>query len=301
MLYVLKPDKITKEDVKLVGGKGANLGELVQAEFPVPECFFISVDAYYKFLEFNDLQYHISNIISKIDFSDINSLKKGSNEIVDLILNSRMPPQIKDEIATAYKDMMYAKFPSIEFIKAGRELPFVAIRSSAITEDIQKASSAGQYESFLNVRGYENVIYNVIKCWASLFTARAMYYRKKYGQPLETGIGVIVQRMVNADRSGVAFTVDPANPVEGKNNIIMEGCFGLGETLVQGQVEPDYYIVDKETGKIIEKRIGKKIIQRVRDYASGTTVQQPVPPDKISAQVLADSEITALAAYLASL
>jgi pyruvate,water dikinase len=177
------------------------------------------------------------------------------------------------------------------------DLPFVAVRSSGIMEDIEKASSAGQYETFLNVKGEENLIKAVQKCWASLYTARVMYYRNKNNQPQDTSIGVAIMRMVNSEGSGVVFTVDPTNPKEGSNHIIIEACWGLGESLVQGIVQPDKYVVDKTTGDILDKFIGKKNTEMVRDVMYGVNVRRSIPLDRIEKQVLSDYEIVALAAY----
>lgn len=294
MRYVLYPENVGKNDVQIVGGKAANLAELIKSGFPVPECFFVTVEAFRKFLAENELEPRIRKVLSEIDFSDQESIMRASSEIKRMILEAEMPGSVKDEILKAYSSMMYADgSEEIEFIKAGRDFPFVAVRSSATTEDVEKASSAGQQETYLNVRGGENVCYSVQKCWASLFTPRAIYYRHKHGQK-DAGIGVIVQRMVNSEKSGVMFTVDPANP---KNrNIVIEAVFGLGETIVQGEVTPDRYVVDRETGEILEKKLGRKIVERVRD-PTGKTVKREVEPERVEAQVLSDEEIVKTAAY----
>jgi len=296
MQFVLKAKDIGKRDVKKVGGKGAHLAELINAGFPVPEAFFITIDAYEKFLEFNELKEKILKIIKKIDYSDINSLNSVSEEMKNLILKGKMPSEIRNHIIVSYKKLYGAPEIDIDFIKP-LEKPFVAVRSSAITEDIEKASAAGQYETFLNVKGDESLLESVKNCWASLYTSRAIYYRYKHNQPQDTSIGVIVQKMINSEKSGVVFTIDPTNPVEGSNNIIIEACWGLGETLVQGKVEPDRYVVDKRTGKILEKNIGKKLIERVKDPMYSITVERKVLKNKVEAQVLSDNEIVALAAY----
>jgi len=296
MPFVLEPEDIGKGDVKKVGGKGAHLAELINAGFPVPEAFFITTEAYEKFLEFNELKEKILKIIKKIDYSDVNSLSSASEEIKNLILKGKIPSEIQNHIIVFYKKLYGAPEIDIDFIKP-LEKPFVAVRSSAITEDIEKASAAGQYETFLNVKGDENLIESVKNCWASLYTSRAIYYRYKHNQPQDTSIGVIIQRMINSEKSGVVFTIDPTNPIEGSDNIIIEACWGLGETLVQGKVEPDRYTVDKRTGKILEKNIGKKFIERVKDPMYNITVERKVLKNKVEAQVLSDNEIVALAAY----
>ncbi len=207
-----------------------------------------------------------------------------------------MPDKIRNEIIDNYKKLYGAPALNLDFVKP-MDMPFVAVRSSGIMEDIEKASSAGQYETFLNVKGEENLIRAVLKCWASLYTARVIYYRNKNKQPQDTALGVVIQRMVNSEGSGVAFTIDPTNPVQGSNHIMIEACWGLGESLVQGKVEPDRYIIDKTTGDILEKIIGNKKTEMVRDPMYGITVERNVLKDKTNAQVLSDYEIVALAAY----
>jgi len=294
MVYVVTAkDNVTIKDV---GGKCFNLIKLINADFPVPESFFIISKAYEDFIKENDLKGKILGIVKKIDFNDVKSLSSASDEIRKLIVEAKMPDKIKDEIIDSYKKLYGAPPVNLDFVKP-MDLPFVAVRSSGIMEDIEKASSAGQYETFLNVKGEENLIKAVQKCWASLYTARVMYYRNKNNQPQDTSLGVAVMRMINSEGSGVAFTVDPTNPKEGSNQIVIEACWGLGESLVQGRVQPDKYVVDKTNGDILDKFIGKKNTEMVRDVMYGVTITRNVPPDRIEKQVLSDYEIVALAAY----
>jgi pyruvate,water dikinase len=296
MAFVLEPKNLGKKDIKLVGGKAANLGELINAGFPVPEAFFITVEAYDSFVKSSDIKEEILKIIKNINFSDVNSLSTASEEIKKIIVEAEMPSKIKNSITDAYRRLYGGPPIDIDFVKP-MDKPFVAVRSSGVMEDIEKASSAGQYETFLNIKGEDNLIKAVQKCWASVYTPRAIYYRNKNKQSQDTSIGVIVQKMISSEKSGVVFTVDPTNPVEGSNKIIIESCWGLGETLVQGKVEPDRYVVDKTTGQILEKHIGKKLIETVKDPMYGITVERKVFSEKIEAQVLTDYEIVALAAY----
>ena len=296
MPFILEPANLGKNDVKKVGGKGANLSELINAGFPVPDAFFVSVEAYDKFVEGNDLDKKISEVIEKIDYSDVNSLKNASESIRKLIVEAEMPKEIKDAVISAYKKLYGAPEINISFAQP-MEMPYVSVRSSGVMEDIEGASSAGQYETFLNVKGENNIIEKIKKCWASLYTSRVIYYRHKHNQPQKSSICVIIQRMINSEKAGVAFTVDPTNPVEGANHIIIEGAWGVGETLVQGEVEPDRYIIDKENGEILEKHIGEKSLERVRDNMTGVTVKRKVSPERMKQQLLSDYEIVALAAY----
>ncbi len=295
MPFVLWPTNLGKKDVKLVGGKAANLAELINAGFPVPEAFFITAEAYEEFLKSNNLKEKILGIIKGIDYSDVNSLNNASEKIKTLIMEAEVPEEMKNQIIDAYKKLYGGPPVDLDFVKP-IDMPFVAVRSSGVMEDIEKASSAGQYDTFLNVKGEKRLIEAIKKCWASLYTPRVIYYRHKHNQPQDTSIGVIVQRMINSEKSGVAFTIDPTNPVKGSKKIVIEACWGLGETLVQGKVEPDRYVVDKDTGEIIEKHIGKKSIETVRDIY-GMTVVRNVNRDKVEAQVLSDYEIVALAAF----
>ena len=296
MSFILDPKDLGKKDVKIVGGKAANLAELINAGFPVPEAFFVTVESYEEFLKHNKLKEKIIDILKKIEYSDVNSLNKATGDVRKLILDAKMPPKIKNEITNFYKKLHGGPTIDLDFIKP-MEMPFVAVRSSGVTEDIEKASSAGQYETFLNIKGAEKLVQSIKKCWASLYTSRATYYRHKHNQPQETSIGVIVQRMVNSEKSGVAFTIDPTNPVKGSNHIVIEACWGLGESLVQGEVEPDRYVVDKTTGDILEKHIGKKLTERVREPALGVTVKRKIFKEKEEVQVLSDKEVVALAAF----
>jgi pyruvate,water dikinase len=294
MTFIATPqDNVTIKDI---GGKGFNLLKLINAGFPVPEAFFITAEAYEAFAKENDLKREILDVIEKINFDDVNSLQHASEQIKKIIVEAKMPDNIKDAIVDKYKKLYGAPALNLDFVKP-MDMPFVAVRSSGIMEDIEKASSAGQYETFLNVKGEQNIINAVKKCWASLYTGRVIYYRHKNNQPQDTALGVVVQRMVNSESAGVAFTIDPTNPKQGSNHIIIEACWGLGESLVQGKVEPDRYIVDKTNGDILEKIIGNKKTEMIRDAMYGVTVERKVLQDKTDTQVLSDYEIVALAAY----
>ncbi len=281
-------NEVGKEDVGLVGGKGANLGEMARAGFPIPPGFIVTAQAYFYFLDKSGLGPKIFDLLKNLDVEDTATLQEVSKEIQTMIESAEMPHEIAVEIKRAYaslgtRDLGVVSVP---------EEPWVAVRSSATAEDLPEASFAGQQATFLYVKGGDQVVEYVKKCWASLFTARAIYYRAKQGFPHEkVGIAVVVQRMVNSEVSGVMFT---AHPVTGEPKIIIEAAFGLGEAVVSGKVTPDEYIVDKETLKILEKNISEQKTMIVRKPEGGT-MEVEVPPDMRKRQKLPDDKIIELA------
>lgn len=296
MEYILWFDQITKDSEALVGGKGANLGEMVSFGMPVPEGFAITTRAFNTFIELNKIKEKIQKLIDACDVENTKNLMETSRQIKNLITNSEYPSSIKSEIKKAYEELSYArdiKLPeAIALISAGREYALVAVRSSATTEDLPSASFAGQQASFLNVKGVTNLLESVKRCWASLYEPRAIFYRAKQGFK-SASISVIVQRMVSSEKSGVIFTVNPAT---GEDVILIEATWGLGESLVLGEIKPDSYTVSKD-GKILDVKIGKKDRMKIRDIASDRTIDLRVPKEKIEAQVLNNYEILKLAEY----
>ena len=296
MEYILWFEKIDKEMIPLVGGKGANLGEMSKLNLPVPQGFAITTKAFDRFLESNRINEQIDKWIDECDVENSDQLMETSKKIKELIVSKEYPPMIRSELIESYKEISFTDQVvtprAIELIASGREYALVAIRSSATAEDLPTASFAGQQATFLNVKGIKEYLESVKKCWASLYEQRAIFYRSKQGIK-RASISVIVQKMVNSDASGVMFTT---NPTTGEDNIIIEACWGLGETLVQGEVEPDRYTVSKDE-KILEKKIGKKERMMIRDYATDRTVKLLVPKNKINLQVLTDHEILSIANY----
>lgn len=275
--------EVDKEDLHLVGGKGANLGELTKLEIPVPPGFIVTTQSYFHFLEESNLSKKIGDILSKLNPDDSKQLIKAATRIKDLITNAEMPKQIADEIREAYE-------------KLGG---LVAVRSSATAEDLPEASFAGQQRTFLNIQGEEEVVSAVQGCWASLFEPRAIFYREQqHGlDHLRVGIAVVVQRMVQSDESGVMFTREP---VSNEDKITIEAVYGLGEAVVSGGVTPDLYLVDKKNFAIIHKMISRQEWQLVKRPKGSkdieeTNIKLPVPDVLQGKQKLSDREVLSLA------
>lgn len=274
-------DQIDKDSLPLVGGKGANLGEMNQAGFPVPDGFAITVEAYDKFLTENNLNEEIENILKDTDVNNPEKLRKSSQKIQKKIKTSEIPDDISKEIIKYYKKLS-GKFKN----------SLVAVRSSATAEDLPTASFAGQQSTFLNVIGEANLLISVRDCWASLFTARAIFYREQNKIPhKQVKISVIVQKMVQSEVSGVMFTIDPVT--NEKDRIIIEAIWGLGELIVQGSVVPDKYIIQKDTFSILSKEISQQKIRLIRK--GGKTIEAAVPKRKEDAVKLNENEIIQLA------
>ncbi len=289
----MKPDLILwfenlrKTDIPIVGGKNANLGEMIAAGIPVPPGFAITAHAYKRFIVETGIDEKIYKIIKDTvkDPGNPKQYEEASVKIRNLIESTSMPKDIEETIKSAYKELSK---------RSGVKEAFVAVRSSATAEDLPDASFAGQQETYLNVKGENEVVKKTVKCWSSLFTPRAIFYRTQKGFAHENVlISVGVQKMVEAKAAGVMFTI---NPVTGDTNqIVIEGNFGLGESVVSGSVTPDEFIVDKRTMKIVEKRISVKKVQYVRDPHTGNTVHVDVPPEKQNQPCLSDEEVLRLA------
>lgn len=238
---------ISKDDIALVGGKAANLGEMLRFGIPVPSGFVITSTAYQYFIDYNQLGEKINFYLKSLDVNDPIQLSESSKLIINLIKKSIVPKELTRLIFSFY-DKLCGLFSSSRF---------VAVRSSATAEDLPHASFAGQQETFLNVNGEANLVEKVRECWASLFSPRAIFYRQQHKfDHFKVKICVVVQKMIQADKSGVMFTVDPI--FGNKQKIIIEAIKGLGELIVQGSVTPDHYEVNKSTWKIIKKQINKQ-------------------------------------------
>lgn len=280
--------EIDKHDTPLVGGKGANLGEMTKAGFPVPNGFAITINAYDEFLDENDIAKKIYSILGETDVNDPKQLDEASRKIQKMVVNGKLPDGVSKEIITSYKKL------SGHFKKA-----LVAVRSSATAEDLGTTSFAGQQASFLNVLGEANLLMNVKECWASLFTARSIFYRVENKIRHEkVKIAVIVMKMVQSDVSGVMFSIDPVN--NDKERILIESVWGLGEMIVQGSVVPDKYVVQKGTFDILSKEVSDQAVELVR-VKTGQNKEVQVPEKIRNKQKITDEEIKKLAEYSAKL
>ncbi len=232
---------IGKEDAALAGGKGASLGEMINAGISVPPGFVILAGAFEKFLEETDLNVEIDSVLHTVNHQEIHTVEEASEKIQALILEAAMPGDIAAEIEAHFK-------------KLGAE--FVAVRSSATAEDSSEAAWAGQLDSFLNTTE-KNLLENVKKCWASLFTPRAIFYRfEKELHKQKISVAVVVQKMIQSEVSGIAFSVHPVT--EDRNQLIIEAGLGLGEAIVSGQITPDSYVVEKSPRRIIDKNVSEQ-------------------------------------------
>lgn len=284
---VLWFDALRNTDVNLVGGKNASLGEMIHAGLPVPFGFAVTAHSYERYIVERKLSEQIYKIIEETvtNPNDPKQYDTASKRIRELMEKTPMPEDIEAAIKLAYADLNK---------RFALKDTFVAVRSSATAEDLPDASFAGQQETYLNVKGPDELIQKVIKCWSSLFTPRAIFYRNEKGFPHEkVFISVGVQKMVNSRCAGVMFTI---NPVTGnRDEIVIEGNFGLGETVVSGAVNPDDYVLDKATGTIKERRIAKKTIKYVRDPKTGKTIHLDIPEEEQKISCLSDVELAKLA------
>jgi pyruvate, water dikinase len=270
---------IGKADGASVGGKGANLGEMTQAGIPVPNGFCVTAQAYYHFLDENNLRDEIKATLKGLDINNNKELFATSEKVKKIILKAKMPEDLKKQIVTNYQ-----RFPAYN--------QEVAVRSSATAEDLPDASFAGQQATFLNIKGDEEVVKYVQECWASLFEARAIFYRVQKGfDHFKIGIAVPVQKMVQSEISGVMFTINPIN--NDPFMIVVESVYGLGEMIVQGSATPDHFEVDKEKWTIRRKEISTQT--KMLTKTNGITKIIPVPKTKQTEQKVDDSVILKVA------
>jgi pyruvate, water dikinase len=273
--------ELRKVDVDYAGGKGANLGEMTHAGLPIPQGFVVGAPAYAAFCDANGLRARIAAALGDVDVDDTAALDAACRGVREMVSSEPVPDWLRDAIADAYR------------ASADDDAP-VAVRSSATAEDTESASFAGMNETFLNVRGPDAVVDAVRDCWSSLFGARTVFYRAKRGfSQADMDIAVVVQRQIESTRAGVMFTIDPASGSH--DHIVIEGAFGLGESVVSGSVSPDRYVVDKNTMGIIAREVKPK--ELIIEYASngGGTVTRELSDEESHRPVLSDDEVRALA------
>ena len=290
--------ELNKNSGNIVGGKGANLAEIYNLKIPAPQGFVITAQAYDYFIEKAGLKEKIKEFLKKIDYENTKQLEEITKEIRTLINDSKFPKEMEEDILEAYenldvKEIDIKEKTAHDILKSSSEPIFVAVRSSATTEDLAEASFAGQQDSFLNVKGKSDLLKNIKKCFGSLFTARATYYRNKKGFKHEqASLAVIVQKMIDSDKSGVIFTKDPSYK---NDNVIIEAVWGLGEGIVSGRITPDQYIISKEL-KILKKNISDKKIAITRDSGGNKEIVK-LREEKSKHQVLKEYEIKKLVEF----
>jgi pyruvate,water dikinase len=277
---VMALEKLTSAQIAIAGGKGAKLGDMLHAKLPVPTGFVVTADAFRAFIEQSSGLETIRRETNGLDVHDESALANASRLIHDVIQANPMADALSQQIEKSYQAM-------------GSDMP-VAVRSSAISEDGEAASFAGQQETFLNVRGAAEVIGRVRDCWASFFTPRALFYRAQKGSLEDVEIAVVVQQMIQAEKSGVTFTVEP---VQGRRDQMMiEAAFGLGEGVVSGKITPDQYIIDKDDGAILSEYVAPQRIALVYD-AHGSGLQEiSLPETQGDSRVLNADEIKQVSA-----
>jgi pyruvate,water dikinase len=281
--YVSWLDELDKTSVPVAGGKGANLGEMVQAGLPVPPGFVVIVDAWDRFVEDAGLRDRITERLDRVNVDDTRALETAAKDIETWIDSSPIPSDVQAAVVDAYRELCRRENVDTEF---------VAVRSSGTVEDAADTSFAGMFRSYLNVRGEDDVIVNVRHCWASLFTPRAIAYRARGSVGDMPRVAVIVQKMVNAAKSGVMFTLDPTTG--NRDHLVIEAAWGLGELVVQGDVRPDHYVVDKSGLRIIERSISRKDAMLTRG-PGGDNERIELNEARATARVLSDDELRHLA------
>ncbi len=296
--YVLWLSDLSKKDVLVAGGKGANLGEMYNAKFPVPQAFVVTTEAFKYFLKQTKIEDQIRQILHKIDVDNTSQLSEKAKEIRNIIIEAKMPSALEKEIRESYDhfniDLSSMKDSpgALSILKSAREPIFVSVRSSATAEDQGDASFAGQQDSFINIKGNSDLIDKIKRVFASIFTARSIYYRKKKGYESLVPIAAVVQKMINSDKSGVMFS---KNPVNGKEEILLESVWGQGEGIVSGKIKPDQHVLTYDL-EVLSEKISEKKLAVVRT-ASGQTKSIELVPERSKARVLKTYELKQLAEY----
>jgi pyruvate,water dikinase len=300
--------ELNKSSTHIAGGKGASLGEMTQNDILVPPGFVILAKAFDRFLEETDLNVEIEAQLKKVNYKDINSVNQASTTIRDLIHDARMPRDLQEEILKAYGELNSSKVgdssrPPLKLRGGEGGVMFVAVRSSATAEDSSVASWAGELESYLNTTK-DSLLGNVKKCWSSLFTERAIFYRNEQGmRKSKISVAVVVQKMVQSEISGICFTVHPVT--KDKNQMIIEAGWGLGEAIVSGQITPDSYVLSKKDWRMVDINIAKQekmIVKNIKANKKAVGNKWVVvPKNQQEKQKLTGEEIVRLAKICAQI
>lgn len=282
--YIAHFEDISAQDRATVGGKGASLGELTRAGIRVPPGVVVTTASFERFLAATDADGKIRASIQALDPADLDDIAKVSAQARERMLSASLPTELRQGICDAYQQLC----------GDDANLP-VAIRSSATSEDSADASFAGLQDTFLWVRGEQSIIDAVRTCWSSLYSSESVSYRLRLGlKEQQLAMGVVIQTMVDSHCSGVMFT---RSPTTGDRSVIaLEGSWGLGSSIVSGDVTPDKYIVNKVTGEIVKRMISEKTIQHLPDPDGSGIVEQSVAEHQRSVPCLSDDEIGELAA-----
>ena len=283
-MYTVSFDEYTESLAPLVGGKCASLGAMTKAGLPVPPGFMVSIQGYNASIgRDSDLHEHLLAVMHDVDVHDLAQLAAKANEARQFVMDAGPSVEVEAAIRARYDELCE---------RTGIADVPVAVRSSATAEDQPDASFAGQQDTYLWVRGGDEVVFHVVKCWASLFTDRAIAYRTEHGYSNEdVAMAVAVQQMVDPKSAGVAFTIDPTNGDRSK--IVIDSSFGLGETVVSGLVTPDNFSVDKVVFEIVKRTISAKECECVPGNEG--VVHRDLEPERSTEPSLSDAEVKEVA------
>ena len=270
------------QDRPSVGGKGASLGELTRAGIQVPTGFVVTTSAFERYLDETDKQGTIRATVEQLEAGDVTAITEASNTLRQRIMQTPMPADLETSIGDSYRQLC-----------GNRSNVPVAVRSSATSEDSAEASFAGLQDTYLWIRGEQEVVNAVLECWASLYSSESISYRLRLNLPeQQLAMGVVIQEMVDSLCSGVMFTRSPTTG--DKSVITLEGSWGLGSSIVSGEVTPDRYVINKVTGEIMDRSVSTKLIQHTPSTKGGT-IEEEVQPEKQNIPCLFDEQIFELA------
>ncbi len=278
-------EECSRESVALVGGKCSSLGELINAGVRVPPGFALTTHGYAQFMREAGIQPEVSRLLDGLDHEDMDKLEDASRIIREMIESRPICIELEDLIAESYRKLSN---------RSGVPAVPVAVRSSATAEDLPGASFAGQQDTYLWIRGIDEVMHHVRRCMSSLYTGRAIAYRMKMGFPHEqVAISVGIQKMANSFSAGVMFTIHPTNG--DRSVIVIDSNYGFGESVVSGEVTPDHFVVNKVALDIMERTISRKEMCYTVDLKAQKSVAAEIPFERQNVQSIIDDEVTELA------